>query len=336
MTGLLTPVEPESALDAETAGHWLEQFRGPALLHLPGEDRSRCRALVTLLHGNESSGLEAIHGWLREDPAPPVTDLVLILANVEAARSPPRFHHRQVPGERDLNRCFRPPWQDRPGRLAREILETLIRLEPEAVLDVHNTSGASPPFTVSTLDDGLHRALAGLLAEHLVITDLRLGALMDVAGELFPVITLECGGAGHPESRRVARHALELLAGREGLLQSRPASGTPVLHYNPVRVELTAGTGLSYGTGPRGPLTLREDIESLNLQRVEPGEVLGWQDEQHPEMLIARDHRGRPVLHELLRLDRGVLSPARPLRIFMATGREDIAAGDCLFYAAPC
>lgn len=335
MSTMLAHLDPATLTLPDSATEWIEEMASPCLVRVPGRERDRCRALVTLLHGNEPSGLEAIHQWLRDPDRPqPVTDLALIIANVDAALTPPRFEHRQVPGERDLNRCFRAPWQDRPGRLARAILETLISLEPEAVLDVHNTSGSSPPFAVTTVDDSMHRSLAGLFTDHLVATDLRLGALMDCAGELFPTLTLECGGAADPQARAVASRALDCLARREKLFEAQPASGAPAIYQNPVRVELAPGRPFRYGNGPGNVLTLREDIETLNLKRVNPGEELGWCPESGPDSLVARDHRGRPVLQELLTTRGGTLTPAQPFYVFMATRREDIASGDCLFYAA--
>lgn len=315
------------------AGDWLETLPGACQIHISGRDPTRCRALVTLLHGNEPSGLLAIHDWLRRQPEPPATNLALIIANQKAALTEPRFSYRHLPDERDLNRCFRPPWQDRPGRLAQSILSTLIDLAPEAVLDVHNTSGHSPAFAVSILDDARHRALAGLFTEHLVVTDLRLGALMDSAEQLFPTLTLECGGAGQQQAHQVARHALQRLAEDQELFAQQPAGTGPRVYHNPVRVELTGGARLAYGRD-EGDVLLRRDIETLNLTLVQPGQALGFL-RAGLNQLVARDHRGRPVLRDLLRDDNGTLTPTRPLYLFMATPHERIARSDCLFYLAP-
>ena len=312
---------------------WARALPGPCLIDLPGEDNSRCRAMVTLLHGNEPSGLMAINAWLREQRHPPRTRLALIVANLDAALNEPAFTHRQSPGERDLNRCFRPPWDDRPGRLAQSIIATLVDLAPEAVIDMHNTSGRSPAFAVSILDDPRHRALAGLFSDHLVVTDLRLGALMDVAEHLFPTLTLECGGAHQPASHQVALHALARLAGEDNLFGQQPASGVPRVYHNPVRVELTDSARTRYGSEGAG-LALREDIEDLNMTRVEPGETLA-QLSHGLASLVARDHRGRSVLNELLTADKNCLTPKRPVYLFMATPNVAIARSDCLFYLAP-
>jgi len=41
------------------------------------------------------------------------------------------------------------------------------------------------------------------------------------------------------------------------------------------------------------------------------------------------------VLHDLCTIRHDALTPRVPLRLFMATGRADIAASDCLFYVSP-
>ncbi|MBQ0785555.1 MAG: hypothetical protein KBT66_15110, partial [Amphritea sp.] len=49
----------------ENVGAFLRQLGGPTLIVVDGRDNSRCRAIATLLHGNEPSGVRAILGWLR-------------------------------------------------------------------------------------------------------------------------------------------------------------------------------------------------------------------------------------------------------------------------------
>jgi len=39
---------------------FLQRLDGPACIFLDGEDETRTRALVTLLHGNEPSGAKAV------------------------------------------------------------------------------------------------------------------------------------------------------------------------------------------------------------------------------------------------------------------------------------
>ena len=73
---------------------FLESLSGATAWRIPGRDRSRCRVVTTLLHGNEPSGLLAVHSWLRAGIQPAV-DALCVVANVEAAGLHPRLHESQ-------------------------------------------------------------------------------------------------------------------------------------------------------------------------------------------------------------------------------------------------
>ena len=51
---------PAASSIGNNAQEFLRLLGGPACLFLEGEDDTRTRALVTLLHGNEPSGLMAL------------------------------------------------------------------------------------------------------------------------------------------------------------------------------------------------------------------------------------------------------------------------------------
>ncbi|MEZ5100140.1 MAG: hypothetical protein R3C15_10160 [Thermoleophilia bacterium] len=140
---LLDAPDPGS-VPADEAG-LLRLLGGPAALRLPGVDRARCRVLVTLLHGNEPSGLRAVHAWLREGRTP-ATDVLVVLGGVDAALAPPCLTRRELPGGVDLNRCFGDaPAPGPAGELAHAILGLVRDARPEALVDVHNNTGHNPP-----------------------------------------------------------------------------------------------------------------------------------------------------------------------------------------------
>jgi len=111
---------------------FLQQLGGPAWFTLAGRDTSRRRVIVTLLHGNEPSGLKAVHALLSEEMVP-ATDLGILVAGADAALCEPLLTHRYIPGERDLNRCFKPPRDSKQGELAEAILDLIYGYAPEAV-----------------------------------------------------------------------------------------------------------------------------------------------------------------------------------------------------------
>lgn len=314
---------------APRVNEFLRELPGPVAIHLRGEDSTRTRVLVTLSHGNEPSGLEAVHQWLLSGDTPAV-DVVVILGAVEAALAEPPFFFRQLPGQRDLNRCFNPPYRERQGRLARSILRHIRELRPEAVVDMHNTSGSSVAFAVAAGDGADKRSLAGMFVDRLVITGLRLGSLMEQDCGC-PVVTVEAGGSQDEASETVARDGLRNYFLADTLFGK--SEGVAIFRH-PLRLELARHSRIDYADRPLRDrdITVRRDIERFNFTPVDDDEMLGWLDGGDlSHLLIGSDYRPHEV-SEFFRVEAGKLYPARHMRLFMATTRPDIAASDCLFY----
>ena len=314
---------------------FLQQLAGPTIITQTGTDSSRWRAMVTLLHGNEPSGVKALLRWLQSGKQPAV-NAVFIIASVVAAITPPGFYYRMLPGHRDLNRCFRPPFNDREGQLALDILDALREYNPEALIDVHNTSGSGPSFGVAVSDDKLHDALITPFAPRLIITDLRLGALMEISESDLPTVTVECGGSQDPESDEIAWDGLCQYLSNDNVLQASNADFALEKLNNPVRLELCSGSKLAYANEPVDgvDLTLRPDIEHFNFGTVDTGTTLGWLGDAGLSCLTARDTTGHEQLNTLYCCEGNELRVAMPLKLFMITSNPDIATSDCLWYSA--
>lgn len=327
---------PDPADIARTPQDFLRQLAGPTLIIVDGQDNSRCRALSTLLHGNEPSGLRAVHGWLRRGERPRFQLLIFILS-VSAALREPLFNHRQLPDERDINRCFRPPFDDRPGRVAGEVLELLETHRPECLIDIHNTSGMNPAFGVVTHEDPAHEALVALFTRRLIITDIRLGALMEISRPDFPAVTIECGGNRDPAADRLAVQGLEQYLQREKVLQL-PASGLHLdIYHHPVRLELDRETVIRFADEPddEADITIPRHLERYNFGQVGAGTFLFWLGPRGRSRLRLRDSSGDDVLPLYFNCIGHRLYAAQPIKLFMVTDNPVIARSDCLLYAAP-
>jgi hypothetical protein len=323
---------PRSALGT-SAEMWLDRLVGPTLVRVPGRDRTRCRAAVTLLHGNEPSGVRAVHAWLSSDAVPAVDTLVIVAA-VAAARGAPGFAHRMVPGARDLNRCFRPPFDGAEGALAAAILRELRAAQPEAVVDLHNNTGHNPPYGVGATLDAVRLALTALFATRFVHSTIRLGALTEATADL-NAITIECGRAGDPAADAVALAGLERFFGAEDLGLDAPPRDLTVL-VDPVRVAVRPGIRLAFGELPiaGADLTLRGDVDRHNFEALLPGVPVGWLADGAPWPLDARGADGEDVSRDYFVADGPLLVSRRAIVPIMMTTSVDAALADCLFYAA--
>ena len=315
---------------------FIEQLGGPTCLVIPGVDRGRSRMVVTLLHGNEPSGVMALYHWLSDEQrVVPAVDVYCVIMNVAAALTNPLFSHRQLPGLRDLNRCFCPPYNDAPGLLAKALIDLIDEVRPEALVDIHNTSGAGPSFGVAVYFDRRHDALVSYFTERLIITDLRLGALMELSEQQVPSVTIECGGSYDASSHHIAYEGLLRLLREDTLFTDSGAEWPIEVLHNPVRLELHDSLEIAYAEQRQlaADLSLRVDIEHLNFGAVEPSTLLGWMSPAAWQKITVVNSRGENLRDEYLRVEDGCLFPATRLKLFMITSNPVIAKSDCLLYA---
>ena len=324
---------PQRAAIPPNAVDFLRELAGPAWIRVPGRERGRTRAVTTLIHGDEPSGLRAVHGWLRSGAVPAV-DSVFFIGAVEAALIPPGFAHRVLPGRADLNRCFLAPYAGDEGALAAELLDRLRAARPEALIDLHNNSGHNPAYGVGLSMDASLLTLTALFGRRYVHSDLRLGALVEATHAEFPSLTVECGRAGDPLADAVARSGLDRYLSAPRPLE--PQSPRPLLDVleAPVRVTLRPGVRVAFADAPRADvdLTVARDIDRHNFELVAPGSILGWvADGLWP--VTARDAGGLDLARELFEVREGVLRARRSLIPIMMTTQARAAEKDCLFYA---
>jgi len=326
--------DPLPADLGDSVEDFLQRLGGPACFYVSGEDGSRCRALVTLLHGNEPSGIMALWRWLRSGVRPAV-NLVCIVASVTAALTKPLFSFRMLPRARDLNRCFRAPFDDAQGKLAEEILALLQLHRPEAVVDMHNTSGSGPSFAVCTFSDRQHDALAALFTRRVIVSNLKLGALMEISDHYLPTVTIEVGGRLDEEAHRCAHEGLCRYASVDNVFAAAPVDWDLERLVDPVRLELRQGVSLTYAASLSAghDITLRPDIEHYNFGSVGPDVILGWTAGEAQGLFRAMDAAGTCAVARLVRVVDGVIRPAQALKLFMITTNAGIAQSDCLFYA---
>ena len=322
----------------ETLHSWLFDMPRATVVEVKGKDSSRCRVVSALVHGNEPSGLIAAYEYLKNalTEQAPATNVALIISSVRAARQEPMFTHRFMPGEFDLNRRFGlTNTHDRVSELAQNITGYIRDRKPEAVIDLHNTSGSSPSFAVAVSDQSSIKKIAGLFTSKLIITHLSVGALMEQNFNC-PVVTIECGGAKESESHQLAIHGLKAFVECQDL--TALADDKLQVFVQPIRVTAREGVSLCYGDSaePDVGITLLTRIEQLNQHPIEPGTCLGWLHPKMTDCLQAMNDKGINVINDMFeRDDNNRLLAKSRLQLFMATSRADIALSDCLFYAVP-
>jgi hypothetical protein len=315
---------------------FLQSVSGPTVIDITGIDESRTLVISTLIHGNEPSGIIALHKWLLEGHKP-ATNLRLIISSIKAALLEPVFSHRFMPDEEDLNRCFDKQGDKAEYARARLIKAVILEAKPVAVIDLHNTSGSGPAFAVVTEECGDRRILASFFCPRMIMTGLLIGSLMEIDAGC-PILTIECGGSEDFEAHHMAyRGICDITKSSNPLSQGGRFKPVEVLHH-PMRVELVDGTSLSY-TRERDTtvaVNLSRDIEICNKGLVIADTPLGWVKSGTLDAFRVLDEAGYNVATSILKLDEQQLKTTQNMHIFMATTRSDIALADCLFYVVPC
>ncbi|MFT4631446.1 MAG: succinylglutamate desuccinylase [Candidatus Azotimanducaceae bacterium] len=324
---------PAPAVNALGDSHidFLRILKNPTWITVKGKDASRSRAIVTLLHGNEPSGLKAVHDFLKSGEQP-ATNLGIFVASVNAALDPPILSQRFLPGEEDLNRCFNPPVNTHQRALAKNLLQQLRDFAPEAIVDTHNTSGRSLPFAVSICADTLSRQLTQVFTHRLVVIDQALGTLMEQREMNCPVVTIEFGGFTDPDADALATKSLYSFISTDQLFsgESMPLQ----ILRNPLRLEIDRRTTLRYSSMKQSAadITLFDTIDQMNFSRLKPGTALGWITAKGLAGLNVLNAKGEDLASVFFTEENGLLITLKTITLFMATTDPDAAHQDCLLY----
>lgn len=315
---------------------FLMSLTGPTVIDITGSDESKYRVFTTLLHGNEPSGLIAMHRWLTaNDELPqPTTNVRFIICSVEAANISPLFSRRYLDGGKDINRCFSDNNVGDCGFCQRALLiEKAIKdVEPEVIVDLHNCAGSGPAFAVAPLITPEVLSVTSYFCQTIILSGLELGALMERKFDC-PMVTVECGGSNDEQSHHIAYQGLKQLTLNEQSKNFHQSRAVDII-YKPLRLELKPHTSLSYGNHDEGftGVCIKSNIEQLNYGISRKDQMLGWVDDKGLENFQLINEHGEDVINDYFLCRKNVLTCAVDLRIFMATDNQNIALSDCLFY----
>ncbi len=324
----------EIANSAHDFDSFLSSLNGPVVVIFDGTEQSynkhSCRIVSTLLHANEPSGLKAAFRLAKQGFEAKVKTYIII-ASVLAAKSEPKFTHRMLAGQRDLNRCFTDYQNDNQGKIAKFMLDFIEQKQPEAVIDIHNTSGSGPAYGVAIEQTTEHLALTSLFSDRLIVTQMRLGTLMEQHLGC-PVVTIEAGGSSDIKADEVALEGLKTFMSKENVFESL---GEVDVLSNPCRFEIASDKMLTFSTQhePSFDASFRIDIEKFNQGITPSGTILGW---TAATSLTGFNIKNTDTqIETYFCIENGELKTRLPLKLFMATNRVDIAKSDCLFYFIP-
>lgn len=331
---------PPSSLLGATASEAVEWLGAPTLIRVPGRGRQAPRAVSCLLHGDESTGLEAVLRILQRGLTYPF-DLYVVIGNVRAAAEPPGFAHRYLDDQEDFNRVWGLDTPTTGQRLAADgILERLCAAGLEALVDVHNNSGNNPFYAVAPRDEPRDLNLATLFTSTILAWDLTAHTLMEALPAETAAVAVECGLPRRPESLAFALDGLRRYLGEPPLPTDRVVRDFDVLgglRKVTIRPEVQFRFGAHHHDrldGDDVDFVVAADADLHNFVEVPAGHVIGHvrPGSVLPLQAAAADGTDVTATHFAIEGERVVTTaPTTPV---MMTRSVAAARRDCLFYVS--
>ena len=302
----------------------VERFAGPVVFDLSNSSAPPLFVSV-LLHGNETSGWNAVRSFLSEriKHSQRIPSLVLLVGNVHAAARAMRSLDNQV----DFNRIWDKGESDEQ-LWAEEVFNYVKQKRPQFALDLHNFSGPNPHHSVIT--DGRSATLDAAIAFSplAIFAQLPKGILTRKFSELCTSLTLELGMPEDPESEARAEHYLNSLT--NGAISNNAKSKELRVLRNKIRVVVDQTNG--YSTPDLEPI-LHPNFAQFAFETVEAGTVMA-RIKKPTSRLRAIASDSSDVSQEYLQHDeaRGEISLRKNVIISMYTRDSLIAIQDCVCY----
>ncbi|WP_428610379.1 M14 family metallopeptidase [Sedimenticola sp.] len=312
----------------------LDRFLGaPTLIHLQGR-QSPALFVSILMHGNETTGWEAIRqllaeyrgaGGERELPR----SLSLFIGNVAAAAQ----GVRRLPGQPDYNRVW-PGGDDRDSAEARMMRQVVDRMRQRglfASVDVHNNTGLNPHYACVNRLDHRFLHLAALFGRTVVYFTRPTGVQSLAMADLCPAVTLECG---KPDQSLGASHVREYL---DACLHLSAHPDHPVaahdldLFHTVATVKVPESVSFDFGNTATD-IALAPDLERLNFRELPRGTAIGRVARGVGTGLSVMDEQGADVSDRYLEVVEGELRLRLPVMPSMITRDCRVIRQDCFCY----
>ncbi len=328
MTDLHVLHTPPADLYATPADRLAERLPGPTLLYLQGAQDPPL-FLSVLLHGNETSGWDALRSVLAS-ARPLPRSVMLFVGNVEAAAR----CVRSLPGQVDFNRIWRGKHAD--TTLVSALLSQLAAQPLFAALDIHNNTGRNPHYSVITQITPQTLGLAYLFSDKAVLVEEPDSVLTRAVQAYCPATTVEVGPVNDPQSVTRTIDLLERYLRLETVPQERPDNLTLLRSLARVHVvdnvEFDFADAADAARLSKDDLVLTAGMEAVNFHPVLAGTEFGFTRKPLHRALKVLDPEHRDVTAEFLREEHGDISLTRQVIPAMYTTDRDVIRQDCLCY----
>jgi len=317
-TELSILTDPNTSVLKADPYQFLLSLTGPTIIDITGKNTHETYVVITLINGNEPSGLIAIHRWLteREIETKPRANIRFILCSVESALRTPLLNHAHLPNEIALTQCFGVEFNHGIFKRAKLIESSIREVNPTIVVSLHNTPSYSPAFACATTLNNESVSIAQYFIETIVLSE-QMPDRLQTLNFNCTNLAIYTGSPDDPQSHEVAFSGLEFLT-RDTHCVDMTSSASVLLH--PKRLMLYPTSKLSFSDADEGNtgVTLRKDIDTFNFRPIKSGQHLGWLDEKGLANICLLDHQNNVCTKRFLTTRNNQLITATNMTIFLA------------------
>ena len=300
---------------------------GPSLIHVAGEN-PRPLFVSVLLHGNETSGWDAVRAVLKKYQGTQLPRAMSVfIGNVAAAGKGVRHLDEQP----DYNRIWKAEGHHPEHVMVRQVLEMMRERDVFACIDVHNNSGRNPHYACINRLAAPFFDLATTFSKT-VVYFLQPDSVLSMAfANLCPAVTIECGQPGEAHGVDEAREFILSMLHRKALAEEGKEVGHVDVYHTVAIVKLNPGVRI--GQLDEGDhFELAPELEQMNFRVLPAGTPFGQVQESGQFPLQVTNEFGRDVVERYFDLRGMQLVTRVEVMPSMLTLDRNIIQQDCLCY----
>ncbi|MCY3803843.1 MAG: succinylglutamate desuccinylase/aspartoacylase family protein [Gammaproteobacteria bacterium] len=293
---------------------------GPTLFDLgkPGKDPL---FVSVLLHGNETSGWEAVRKLFLRHPELTASSSVLILVgNVLSAQK----GVRKLDSQPDYNRVWNGGTTPE-HKLAQDVVAYVGSKRPWCAIDVHNNSGPNPHYSVITDLSPATRSLASSFSSLAILAKQPPGTLTQAFSGFCTSIAIEAGIPTDPDSSERASELIRQLLS-EGKLVEKSSESLEIFD-NFIRVTVEPGATSEDRTFPK----LNPELDTFNFKCLPAGSLVCSLND-HSLGIRANNVELQDVTDHYFVIENSEVRLRRDVIMSMYTRDPLIAIQDCICY----
>ena len=302
---------------------------GPTLIHLKGR-REQPLFVSTLLHGNETTGLQAIQKILKDYEKKELPrSLSIFIGNIDAAKQ----SARRLDNQPDYNRTW-------PGTeyvsspetiMMQQVKEEMRHLNVFASIDIHNNTGLNPHYACINKIENSFFHLARLFSRTIVYFTRPIGVQSQAFADLCPSTTVECGQVGQSNT---IEHAYVFINAALHLsdMPSHPIAKQDVdLFHTIAIVKVPEQASMSFNGGDC-QICFDKNIDHMNFKEIAVGTQIGKVSGDDPIHLEAWNNDSINIGDELFDYSNSEIRIKKEVMPAMLTLNEKVIRQDCLCY----